>query len=175
MSVNTPQEQTKPYLMERMAEARRELETLVNSLSDEQLTRPGKDGGWSVKDHLAHLATWEAGVAALLRKEPRWEAMGLTRDIVARSSEEEMNAIIERNHKGLSLAEVKKLFADSHRAMLDALEPLSTEDLHKPVNSYEPVNPSDNERPVGGLVIGNTTAHYAEHLEWIRALVDGQR
>jgi hypothetical protein len=59
MSVNIPQEQTKPYMMEEMAKSRRELEALVESLSDEQLTRPGKDGGWSVKDHLAHLAMWE--------------------------------------------------------------------------------------------------------------------
>jgi hypothetical protein len=97
--------------------------------------------------------------------------MGLTRDIVARSSEEEINAAIEQNHKALSLAEVRKLFAESHQAMLDVLEPLSTEDLHKPVNAYEQ---SDNDRPVGGLVVGNTTAHYAEHLAWIRALVGQQ-
>lgn len=168
---NIPQEQTKPYMMDRMAETRRELESFVGSLTDEQLTRPGKDGGWSVKDHLAHLAMWEAGVAALLRREPRWEAMGLTRDFVSRSSEEEINAAIERRHKALSLAEVRQLFADSHQAMLDTLESLTTEDLHRPVNFYEP---GKNDRPVGGLVIGNTTDHYAEHLPWIRAIVDRQ-
>ncbi|HEY4384036.1 MAG TPA: DinB family protein, partial [Ktedonobacteraceae bacterium] len=34
-------------------------EALLASLSEEQMTIPGVNGTWSVKDNLAHLTTWQ--------------------------------------------------------------------------------------------------------------------
>ena len=46
-------------VLQHYRQMREELLTAINGLSDEVLTEPSLDG-WSVKDHLAHLALWDA-------------------------------------------------------------------------------------------------------------------
>ena len=41
-----------------------QLEVLLATLSPEQMTIPGVNGSWSVKDNLAHLAAWQGYQAA---------------------------------------------------------------------------------------------------------------
>ena len=41
-----------------------QLEALLASLSEEQMTIPGVNGSWSVKDNLAHLTAWQSYQAA---------------------------------------------------------------------------------------------------------------
>src|SRR5574341_1887017 len=71
-----PPPATVSELFLRIARGRTDLEEWMVKLSDAQLTAPGKDG-WAIKDHLAHLAAWEAGTTALVRGESRYAAMGL--------------------------------------------------------------------------------------------------
>jgi hypothetical protein len=47
--------QRKAALLSLMQTEHTQLETLLNTLSDEQLLHPGVTGSWSVKDVLAHL------------------------------------------------------------------------------------------------------------------------
>jgi len=164
-----PDQQTKAQLLSDIAASRAKFEALINSLSDAQLTQPGPDGGWSIKDHLAHLATWEAGVAALLRRQPRWAAMGLDETKVKSMSEEEINAAIEQNHKGLSLSEVKDLFARAHRDLVAAVESLKDNELYKGTNYFLP---DGSGRSVIHLILGNTNGHWDEHTEWIHNLIE---
>jgi uncharacterized protein (TIGR03083 family) len=165
---NTPV--TTAELLRRVREGRRRFEALIDSLTEEQITRPGPGGGWSVKDHLAHLAMWEVGIAALLRRQSRWEAMGLSREIVKQNNEDQVNAIIERQHAQRPLAEVKDLFHSSHRALVAALEPLRDEELLQPESAFDP--DSDGAATILALVVGNTFGHYDEHAGWIRELFD---
>jgi len=51
---------------------------VIDRLSAPPLTELRDAAGWTVRDHLTHLAAWADGVAALLRREDRWAAMGLT-------------------------------------------------------------------------------------------------
>ncbi|MEX0750638.1 MAG: maleylpyruvate isomerase N-terminal domain-containing protein [Dehalococcoidia bacterium] len=48
----------KDELLQHYRCTREELIAAIGGLSDELLTEPSLDG-WSVKDHLAHLATWD--------------------------------------------------------------------------------------------------------------------
>jgi len=171
MSDNAPI--TMPELLRRMTEGSQKFEALIDSLTDEQLTRRGPDGGWSAKDHVAHLAMWENGVAALLRREPRWEAMGVSAEAAANSDEDELNAIIHSQHQHLSVDEARDLFQRSHRALLSALEPLRDEDLVLPYSDFQPDSPS--KTPIMALIAGNTWEHYAEHTPWIQAVVSAQQ
>ena len=54
----------------------KELSTLVQSMGADALTVTGPDG-WAVKDHLAHVAAWEASLIALLEGGDRGAAMGI--------------------------------------------------------------------------------------------------
>ena len=62
---------TFPY-SEQNAESRRRLESLVRSLSEEDLTR-STDYGWTVAALLAHLAFWDHRMFVILR---RWQEQG---------------------------------------------------------------------------------------------------
>ena len=65
-------------LLQRYETTRADLLSAIEGLSDEQLAAPTLDG-WSVKDHLLHLAMWDdqevfmAGVIAFLRDVHRGE------------------------------------------------------------------------------------------------------
>src|SRR6059036_4000408 len=45
-------------LLRRYRESRAKLLQAIESLTDEQMSEPSLDG-WSVKDHLAHIALWD--------------------------------------------------------------------------------------------------------------------
>lgn len=149
-----------------------EMNALIGSLSPDELTRPGEEG-WSIKDHLAHLAAWEAGIVALLNHQPRWDAMGLSEEIFVQQGAS-INDLIHERVTRLSLDEVRAWFTDAHTAMLDTLSRLTWEDLNRPYADYGN-HPSRGDQPVGAFVAGNTYGHYAEHIEYMRALLAAQR
>jgi hypothetical protein len=145
------------------------LKQVFSGLSDDQMTAPGADGGWSVKDHLAHLAAWERGIVALLNRQPRWPAMGLDEETVNRLDEDGVNAALDQLNKGRALADVLADFEQAHRDMMAVLGRLSFDDLLKPYSEYAPG--SDGRNPVLGSIIGNTSYHYDEHRPWIQEVV----
>jgi hypothetical protein len=90
----------KVELVKQIEESRAELEAVVSRSSETQLTHM-TDNGWAGKDHLAHLAAWEAGIAALLQKQVRHEAMNVDAETFWHESEEAVNEMIyERNRNG---------------------------------------------------------------------------
>ncbi len=161
-----------------MAKEREALEKTFQGLSDPQLTTPGAEG-WSIKDHLMHIAVWEQGIVALLNKQSRYGAMGLSREewrMEYPDFDKKTNALIHERTKSRSLAEVRAAFRDSHQQMLDVLARLTEDDLLKPYSHYAPEEaPSDDKRPVFAWIAGNTFGHYAEHREWIQAIIDKMR
>ncbi len=161
---------SKAELLGRIRASRSALETAILSMNEEQLTRPGPSG-WAVKDHLAHLAAWEQGVADLLRGRPRITGMGLTDEQVRGKSEDEINALIYQAHAGMSLSQVMGEFRDAHRSMLQALDTLRDADLYKPYASFVRDGSSDRQDPVLIWITGNTCDHFDQHLGWIKEML----
>ncbi|MDL1896466.1 ClbS/DfsB family four-helix bundle protein, partial [Anaerolineae bacterium CFX7] len=50
---------TKQELLHRIRARHADMEELLSSLEPAQMRAPELDGGWSVKDSLAHIAAWE--------------------------------------------------------------------------------------------------------------------
>src|SRR5690242_3764495 len=73
---------TKAEMSRRIITGYDALKQLLSTWTDEQLVTPGGPDGWSVKDHLAHLAVWERGEAAILRHEDQLKAMGLDINLI---------------------------------------------------------------------------------------------
>ena len=157
-------------LLERIHRSRSALETTLNSLSEEQMTKPGPSG-WSVKDHLAHLATWELGIAELLRRRPRFAAMQVEEAVAQGRSEEEVNDLIYRRHADLSLPEVMQEFHEAHRQLIQAVDEMDDEDLFKPYASFVPEGSDTRQDPVLYFIVGNTFGHFDEHHEYIQAII----
>ena len=158
----------KAELLERIQAERTALDETLARLSEMQLVAPGEYEGWSVKDHLAHLAAWELGIAALLRRGPRYAAMGLDENTYLNAGTDGINAAIHERTNDLSLADVLAGLRQAQAELLDALAPLSEADLAKRYSHYQPDEPGkDSGAPVVRWIAGNTYEHYAEHVAWL--------
>jgi hypothetical protein len=95
-----------------------ELLSAIAGLSDELMTEPSLDG-WSVKDHLAHLALWTDIRASEVARistgyESAWPRM--TDD-----QNEAFNALVHDLRLSLSLDQVRWELATSRQRLLDAI------------------------------------------------------
>ena len=97
-----PRPTSKDDLLTAIEKERGALETLLETLPDEQMTDPGVVGDWSVKDVLAHLVEWEQMVLG-------WHATGLRGD--------------------RPLDEVLEQFGTSHQEILGVIQELSNKEL----------------------------------------------
>jgi hypothetical protein len=145
------------------------LNDYVQTLTETQLTAPTDAAGWTVKDHLMHLAVWEDGIVALLSGQDRAARMRLDAETWNSHDYDRMNAVIQQQHKDLSLSEVRQHFSAAHHQLMATITTLSDADLQKPYNHYQP--DSQQDHPVVASILGNTEGHYAEHRPWIEAIV----
>jgi len=107
----------KETLLRTYRQAREALLAAIDGLTDEQLSERTLDG-WSVKDHLAHLALWDDVRAAEVAR------ISAGHDSVWRMSDEQDDAFNVMGHDlrlDLSPAQVKWELAESRRKLLDAI------------------------------------------------------
>ena len=161
---------SQPELLRRVQRGWDDFNTYLNTLTEKQKTVPTDAAGWTVKDHIMHLAVWEDGMIGLLRKRPQYERMGLDEATWKTEGYDVKNAVIQQRHQNLSLDEVMKKFRDVHQEMVKQIESMSTADLEEARRNFVPA--STDERPIWMWVTGNTYEHYAEHLPWIAAIAE---
>ena len=104
-------------LLRHYRESRERLLATIEGLSDDEMSEPSIDG-WSVKDHLAHLALWDDIRAAEVDRisagyESAWP---MTDD-----QDEEYNATGYRLRRSMSAAQAKWELESSRRKLLDAI------------------------------------------------------
>lgn len=173
--------ETKAELLERMAAAYEAAEAFIAAHDEAALTRPISDAGWSAKDYFAHLRDWEYSLVALLQKEVRYEAMGLTKELIASGDFDVQNDVLYQKHKDRPLADVLTDFRSTHQQLLDILANLNDEDLQRPYRHYQPniawigaTSDSYADNPVMGWMVGDTYGHYAEHILDLNDLLEGE-
>ncbi len=141
----------KSHLLSLMRSEYSQLETLLNSLSEEQMLRPDVAGTWSVKDVLAHLTWWEQAMISEIVHGVELDP-GLNGEPW---STERANALMVEAKRGTPLAEVLAAFHDSYQQMLQVVEDLDEAELA-------------NEELYTHLA-NNSGNHYAEHRQMIEA------
>ncbi len=136
----------------------------VLALPKDRLTaRDG--GGWTVVDHMAHLAFWEQMlVRSYLRGEPAHEVLGVSEEEMRRLDEDGENDVVYRRNRGRDPAEVLSEVWASHDDAVEAIARFPFERLMQPVRPGE-------ETPLGAYVAGNTYGHYLEHAAWLEPLM----
>ncbi len=158
---------SKATLLDRIESAWEELNVVINGLDEAQLARVDVESGWSVADHLTHLAAWERGIAYVLTGRSRAEGMGITQAQWVDLTMHEVNDVIHEQGRRLGAVGALADFRAAHAAMLDALEGLDDADLQRGYTTFEPQDEPD-DRPIIGWIIGDTYDHYAEHLGYFR-------
>lgn len=153
---------TRPELLAILRSERERLEAFLAGLSPEQMTRPGVEGEWSVKDILAHIVAWEqrmvGWVAAACRGEtPPQLANGIDGPELDRWNDETY-----RQYKDQTLAEVLAAFQASYPpALAAAVETPEPELFEADRFAWR------NGQPLWIMVMANTGWHYKEHRESI--------
>lgn len=157
-------------LVARIEEGFQNFNQYLDALTEQQLTQPTDAAGWTAKDHVIHLATWEDSILALLEGAAQWDRMNVDREIW-KQGDDAINAVIQQRYQDMPLADVRRTFRENHQRVLDKLQSLPDEALHRPYNHYQPK--SKQERPVILWIQGNTYQHYEAHQPWIVAIVAG--
>ena len=133
---------------------------VIEKLSPDQMTAPDA-GGWSPKDNLAHLTEWMKILLGYhMDDRPAHEVIGIAPEVTEDWDFEAMNKLFFERNRQCSvedvLDELKRVYAD----VVARLKSMPFEDLMKPHLS------DDSEKhPLLNWVLGNTTAHFAEHRE----------
>jgi len=149
------------------------LQTYLETLTETQLTELADAAGWSVKDHISHLAVWEDGITALLEGESRRERMGIDEIRWKTPGYDQINEVIYRRHRHKSLEEVLQTFQEVHERLIAKIQSMSDEELQLPYSYYQ--HNSIQNKPVIHSILAATANHYSEHLPWIREIVQGAR
>lgn len=161
---------SKTELLERMQTGWDALQRFIQSLNEVQLNKPTDAAGWTVKDHLIHLAVWENGIVALLNRQSRREQMGIDEATWDSHDFDQINAVIQERFQEMPLEHVLATLEEVHQHMVEKIQSMSDEALQQPCSAYDPT--SQQELPVIVRVTNNTYAHYEEHIPWMQAIVD---
>jgi hypothetical protein len=152
-------------------QAWREISAALDRLSEAQSTTIRDAQGWTVKDHVMHMAAWERSMVYFLQGLPRHAGLGIDATLYLEGSVDAINAAIQQQSQDFTLAAVRAELRDTHQQMMLLLYPLTDADLHKPYRHYLPDEPGEGDGPPAiNLIYGNTAEHFAEHLGWIQAL-----
>jgi hypothetical protein len=138
------------------------LEEILAPLDKARMTTEGVIPDWSIKDMLAHIASWHHRLlvwlhAALRNEEP---------SISGPNSVEEMDALNAQfylENKSRSLTEVLTDLRTTHQQILDIIQAMPEEELFKPGRFAW----AEGE-PLWRVIAGDTYEHYQEHQKQIQ-------
>lgn len=140
-------------LMARIRKDRAEFAALWAGLSNEQMIqRPGPQSDWSVKDLMAHIASWERHMLENVRLLLKGEAPHIADD------EDTVNAGVFAENKDRALADVRAEFAGQMALLEERLSPLSEDQINDAQHF-----PQLNGKPLLYPIIGDTFGHYGVH------------
>ena len=135
-------------LLRHYRESREALLAAIEGLTDEQMVDPSIDG-WSVKDHLAHLAVWDDIRASEVARISAGHATAWKMDPGQDESYNEMSYALRRD---LSLDQAKWELTTSRQRLLDAIAAITPRGLDASLYGES----------------GLHSGHEAEHTGWIK-------
>ena len=146
------------------------LNAALDRLTDKQMTTIKDAQGWTVKDHIIHIAAWERSVVFFLQGQPRYSGLQVDQAFYLNGSNDDINAAIFQQGKEMALAEALAQFREVHQQLMQLIQPLTDTDLYKTYRQFLPDELGDNRSAIA-VIYSNTAGHFGEHLGWIETLV----
>lgn len=147
---------SKTVLLERIDHEWDAINRLLVFLSPAELEQP-IGGGWSAKQHMAHLTGWERYlITNVLDCQPGHAALGVAGTSYTHAIMDQANAWIVERAQAASTAEVQSQFITVHTELHQRLEILPWEAMVQPPDD-------DSTRSLLDHIIANTYDHYLEH------------
>src|SRR5205809_4394897 len=160
-----PEQVDKTSILNEMSISYAALEEILTTLDKTQYFTEGVIPGWSIKDILAHIASWHHRLLAWLDAAVRNQEPTIS----GPDNVEEMNALnaqFYQENKSRPLDEVLADFLITHQQIMDIVQAMPEEDLmstHRFAWSQG--------KPLWHLIAGDTYEHYREHIaqiqEWL--------
>lgn len=152
---------TKDELLAAIKRDRARLDELVGQVPEGRMADGALDGGWSVKDVLAHIAAWEQLCLKWIKENKR-EELGAGADDAAVNA---VNLRLFEENRGRPLKDVREESRRSYEQMVAAVEWLSEADI-----AVEPAWAPG--RPLWQIIDANSADHYREHIEQLSRWLD---
>jgi len=152
---------TRSKLYSEILAERGALETTLGKLSEADMTDATLDGGWSVKDILAHIVDWEKRMVTWIGESLEGDGPDLSPDW-STDALDQLNEQIYQANKDRPLGEVISDFKQSYQQCWQAVERLTDQDLLD-ANRFV----WREGHPMWILIQENMSAHYREHHEMI--------
>lgn len=144
----------KETTIERVRAAHAELVAALERFTPDEMTLPGVNGEWSIKDMLAHVTWWEQHLLRRLRSGHDDMYDGVTDAAEGRRRTDEANARVFAEHHHRPLADVLAEFHASFAETLAYLEAMPEDELAR----------DEIAEPVGF----DTYGHYLEHTRMLQ-------
>ncbi len=160
-------------LIMRIERSKAAFDAALADLAEAHLAAPLTERDWSVADHMAHITVWMEGILAALDGSDRWAAMG--GGPPGPEGFDALNEQLRAPYIAKSPAEVRAWLDATHQHMLAKLRGMTIEELRRPYGHYQPHEARDDaNEPFLNWVVGDTYAHYDEHLGWITTALRGK-
>ena len=149
-----------------LRQERVEWDALLAQVPASRMTTPGIEGQWSVKDVIAHIATYEEWTAVELLKALAISPGSTITDFSSISSADVhvRNARIFEQHQAKSLIDVQEYSQKAFTFLLEAVEYLSDDDLLSTDALNGRLEPFWAGRPLWKGLASNSYSHYHEHI-----------
>ena len=147
---------TKATLHQSMQQSYTQLDSLLASLTPEQLITPGVNGKWSIKDNLAHITDWIGYILQL--DQAVFHSITFVNPY-ANQEDDEINEVSYQAAKDLSYTEVRSRFQQAFQHLLNDVEVLSEDQLN--------AVPAGASRVLGLSIFESSVEHLQEHRELI--------
>jgi hypothetical protein len=150
-------------LLAEMREGRVRWDAALDRVPRERMLEPAFEGGWSLKDLIAHVAAWER--VAALRLE-RGLGRGTTLDPFEGVPLDERNQRYYEAHRDHEIEDVISSELEAWAQLVSIVETLQEADLHDPSRLGLPADGVPWQ-----MIAGNAHEHFDEHVaqidEWV--------
>lgn len=155
----------KQELLNEIETAHQDMMRLLAAMSDDELTAPTLDGGWSPKDALSHILAWEKMAMDWLTRSVQGEHVqrfipGFLYDTEAEREPtmERLNTFLFERDQNRPLADVLQDFRATHKAFFELVAQTDEQDIFDPHRFAW-----RNGSPALDMIAANTIDHYREH------------
>ena len=128
-------------------------EALLAPLSEAQMTIPGVNGVWSIKDNIAHISIWQQRLLDVLQAVKDGHPLP---HIASNQTDDEKNEQIYQENKSRKLTEVQAELRFGYQQLVDLVSTTFDEELNKPIDQL-------NGSTMWSEVAGSTYEHYQDH------------
>ena len=162
----------KADLIERANEAWATLEGALASVDEAALTATDGDG-WSAKDHLAHIESWERYLLAVLERRSPAAAVGTDPATLGATDGDALNDLLIGPTKAHPLPRVLADLRGTHERLPAAVAAVPEDDLDRPAADYQPEELAGDQDSIARWIDHICDEHLRDHVAWIGELTAG--